>query len=453
MSTDRVSYTTENINVDAITSNSITSNSGNDLTITSSSGKDLIIDALGSGKIIIDTISPQGLIFKINQDNNRVDQIVFAPNGDLLQNCLCLGSYFSSSNSEYHPYVTSQKPNVSNEPLFLGTFGNCCVFGANYNTATNSTYDNYSFFVDGGNANFNNSVYVNKSLLIDSSKNITGASITGTGNINSSAGALQTNSITRIDNSGNVTAGTISGSTITGSGNINSTGGALQTNSITRIDNSGNVTAGTISGSTITGSGNINSSGGALQTNSITRIDNSGNVTAGTINGTVITSSTNYNTSGSAGYQVGGVTVIDNSRNVTGGTGTFNDMVVNGLTFNGITSSELSVSGSNDSTSSTTFVTINGMSTTPGVGLWLVNFSSSISQTDPAATTTIALFFGDTEFTKTEQNLVCNGATLSVSFTTTFGNPTLPMSVRWKVSSGSSTATIYNRILNYVRIQ
>jgi hypothetical protein len=125
-----------------------------------------------------------------------------------------------------------------------------------------------------------------------------GIAVTGTaavtGNINSSAGAIQTGGTTRLDNGGNLSniaaltlSGAISGgTTVTGSGNFNTTTGSLQTAGTTRVDNSGNLTniaaltlSGAISGGTsVTGSGNFNTTGGVIQTNSTTRIDNSGNL-------------------------------------------------------------------------------------------------------------------------------------------------------------------------------
>jgi hypothetical protein len=101
--------------------------------------------------------------------------------------------------------------------------------------------------------------------------------------------------------------------TTTGTGNVNSSGGSLQTNSTTRIDNSGNASnignltlSGAISGgTTYSGSGNINTSGGSLQTNSTTRIDNSGNLT----NIGTISASGNITTAGNATLQGGNVTI------------------------------------------------------------------------------------------------------------------------------------------------
>ncbi len=176
-----------------------------------------------------------------------------------------------------------------------------------------------------------------------------GTTFTGSGDINTTGGVIQTNSTTRIDNSGNLLnigaltlsgaisggttitgttlngtigintgagagtqridatgnllniagltlSGAISGgTTFTGSGDINTTGGVIQTNSTTRIDNSGNLSnigtltlSGAISGGTsFTGSGNVNTTAGVIQTNSTTRIDNSGNLTnIGNISGT-----------------------------------------------------------------------------------------------------------------------------------------------------------------------
>lgn len=120
------------------------------------------------------------------------------------------------------------------------------------------------------------------------------------------------------NNTGSATylAVTTAGAVVTGvatvSGNINSTSGALQTGSTTRIDNSGNAInignvtlSGAISGGTsISGSGNINSTGGGIQTNSTTRIDNSGNL----INIAGITAS------GSATFQGGGLTLGTNAQ-------------------------------------------------------------------------------------------------------------------------------------------
>ncbi len=103
-------------------------------------------------------------------------------------------------------------------------------------------------------------------LAVTSTGVIVGGTTTSAGNINTTGGTIQTNSITRIDNSGNLSnigsatlSGAISGgTTYTGSGNINTTGGGLQTNSVTRVDNSGNL----INIGSITASGNATIQGG-----------------------------------------------------------------------------------------------------------------------------------------------------------------------------------------------
>ncbi len=170
--------------------------------------------------------------------------------------------------------------------------------------------------------------------------------ITASGNINTTAGVIQTNSVTRLTNAGALTnittlglTGAISGgTTYAGSGNINTTAGALQTNSVTRLTNAGaltNITSLTLSGAisggtTFTGSGNINTTAGALQTNSVTRLTNAGALT--NITGISTTGSLVFNSFAS----VAGILKVDASGNVglaTGGTDfesplTFN----NGLT-------------------------------------------------------------------------------------------------------------------------
>lgn len=85
--------------------------------------------------------------------------------------------------------------------------------------------------------------------------NLNGGGITNTGSLTGVTGITFT--------SGNLTlnSGSISGATtITGSGNINTTGGGIQTNSTTRIDNSGNLTnIGTIGAAS--GKFNVNANG------------------------------------------------------------------------------------------------------------------------------------------------------------------------------------------------
>jgi hypothetical protein len=75
-----------------------------------------------------------------------------------------------------------------------------------------------------------------------------------------SIGATNTSGV-NIGRAGITTAVT---GTLTTSGNINSTGGALQTNSVTRIDNSGNV-----SGANVTFSGDLTASGNSFKVNSV----------------------------------------------------------------------------------------------------------------------------------------------------------------------------------------
>jgi fibronectin-binding autotransporter adhesin len=166
----------------------------------------------------------------------------------------------------------------------------------------------------------------------------TGVSVTGTlvgtGNINTSGGALQTNSTTRIDNTGNLTnigsltlSGAISGgTTYSGSGNINTTGGGLQTNSTTRIDNSGNIV--NIGNITATGAITISSTGGGnniilnaagtieLQdnTNLTGNLDVSGTFTAGTTNAFQVAANGDITSAGDAVLQGGTVTVGTSSQ-------------------------------------------------------------------------------------------------------------------------------------------
>ena len=128
---------------------------------------------------------------------------------------------------------------------------------------------------------------------ITNAGSIAGATtITGSGNINTTGGAFQTNSVTRLTNAGalqNITTlglsgaitGATAGNTINGlvinSGALSSVTGITFTSGSLNLNNGGITNAGSIAGATtITGSGNINTTGGAFQTNSVTRLTNAG---------------------------------------------------------------------------------------------------------------------------------------------------------------------------------
>lgn len=188
--------------------------------------------------------------------------------------------------------------------LTAGTYTICTTSGNCTGTAATlqSAYDNST----------------NPEIVLDATR--------GAVTIRDNATPLGANLLEVQNNGGGTTylAVTASGLTVTGtatiSGSINTTSGGLQTNSTTRIDNSGNLTnigtvtlSGAISGGTsFTGSGNINTTGGVIQTNSTTRIDNSGNLTN---IGAVAAS-------GSATFQGGSLTLGTNAQ---AGTVVFND--------------------------------------------------------------------------------------------------------------------------------
>jgi hypothetical protein len=92
-----------------------------------------------------------------------------------------------------------------------------------------------------------------------------------------------------------ITSSGVNTTGITASSNINSSGGGIQTNSVTRIDNSGNFSA-----TTVSSSGNINTTAGTLQTNSVTRLDNSGNLTS--IGNFTAAAGSTFSTTGANGF-------------------------------------------------------------------------------------------------------------------------------------------------------
>jgi fibronectin-binding autotransporter adhesin len=177
----------------------------------------------------------------------------------------------SGSNTTVIGFTSPTANTTLNFPaLAAGTYTICTTSGNCSGAASTlqSTYDNSS----------------NPELILDATR--------GALTIRDNAVALGANLLEVQNNTGSSTylAVTASGIAVTGtasvSGNINTSAGALQTNGTTRIDNSGNginlgslSLSGTISGgTTITGSGNINTTGGVIQTNSTTRIDNTGNL-------------------------------------------------------------------------------------------------------------------------------------------------------------------------------
>ncbi len=159
--------------------------------------------------------------------------------------------------------------------------------------------------------------------------------------------------------------------TVTAAANINSTGGAIQTNSTTRLDNSGNLVnignvtlAGAISGgTTITSSGTINTTGGGLQTNSTTRIDSSGN----------LINIGNVTTSGNA--SIGGTLGITGVSTLSG------DLLANGNTTIGNAATDrLTVTAQ-----------IQGASPLVFQGATDNSFTATIAVIDPTANRTISL--------------------------------------------------------------
>lgn len=207
----------------------------------------------------------------------------------------------------------------------------------------------------------------------------TGLTVT-TGGILVSAGGLNLNS-TGITNTGSIAGatnitlnGTISGgTTYSGSGNINTTGGGLQTNSLTRVDNSGNLT--NIGNLTATGAITINSTGagnditlnsidqvvidagstielsdntnitGALDvsaglmagTSNAFQVATNGDVTSGLVNGQTISSTANFTgTLAAAGLiSANNGLTIGATKNFTINGDVFTDLTGTGLQLNG----------------------------------------------------------------------------------------------------------------------
>jgi fibronectin-binding autotransporter adhesin len=176
------------------------------------------------------------------------------------------GATTIAANNTITDTATGATPAIiaSGAPSALATSGLIQIGSALTSGSANGTFLSVN---QGGSADFLNFQVSNASKLavtsggaVTATGQVTAVGVNGgTGSIQGTGGLTITGASTITGTLGGVTnltlSGTISGGTsITGSGNINSTGGGLQTASVTRIDNTGN----------LTGIGNFTSTGASI---------------------------------------------------------------------------------------------------------------------------------------------------------------------------------------------
>jgi len=149
----------------------------------SPSNSDLTIDAQGTGKIRINTIQAQGLIIGTNSTVNQTDQIVIAPDSNLTRPSLIMGSI--NNGTTFTPYIGAQVPGVSWQTLYINNSGGGAVVynpdivqsPSVYNVAT---YKNV--FVGNCNLHTGSTLSISGSLFVNDSRNVTCGTISS-GNI------------------------------------------------------------------------------------------------------------------------------------------------------------------------------------------------------------------------------------------------------------------------------
>ncbi len=174
-----------------------------------------------------------------------------------------------------------------------------------------------------GNVSTPGNIITTGSGTITSAGSISGPTSNTINGVAINAGALS--SVTSLTLSGAISGGT----TYSGSGNINTTGGAVQTNSTTRIDNLGNLTnIGTISSS-------FSGTSGAGATNSISNNGASGTNTVNgekVVVGTGTANATGSNTTNGVNYTAGSAATNNTYVAENYGTGFTNLLTYNGST-------------------------------------------------------------------------------------------------------------------------
>lgn len=136
---------------------------------------DLVLDAQGTGAIKINTIQSRGIRFGTDTGTNVTDQVVFAPGGDIAQNCLIMGVINRSGVNDFIPFIGAQIPSVSWQTLRLNHAGGSVIFSGDI-TQANSVYNPgnvYRNVIVGDTNVFGGSLYVGSSPFVDSIRNIT----------------------------------------------------------------------------------------------------------------------------------------------------------------------------------------------------------------------------------------------------------------------------------------
>ncbi len=242
-----------------------------------------------------------------------------------------------------------------------------------------------------------------------------GTTYSGSGNINTTGGGLQTNSTTRIDNSGNLT--NIGDLTATGAITINSTGAGndITLNSIDQVIINAGSTIELQDSTNITGALDV-SAGFKAGTADAFQVATNGDVTTGLVNGQTISSSANFTGTLTAAGLItasNGIT-IGATKTLTLNGEAFSDLTGTGLQFNaGQLEATLGTSISNgeivaDAVTLGTQTTGNYVAT-----LGVLTGLSTSGNTGEGSTPTISVLYGSTASTAVQGNTTFNCAAVT----------------------------------------